>query len=91
MTATTYTISAIAIMAILAFVMLRPKKTTSGRTMFFKRDYDGERIDIIKKCGSKEVVVKSYEYTKENQELAHACADEVLYYLKQDYTEMLNG
>lgn len=64
--------------------------------VYLKHEYMGDRVDVVMRKGDDEVIIKSYKYTdtlysEDNHEFANVLADELIYYLQQDYTDQLNS
>lgn len=91
-------IAAVAFVAYLLFFMKNDKRKDEGVYGYFKRETEGVSVDVcLRRNDGEVVVIKSFLYydrfadfgQDDNRKFAHVLADELLYYLNQDYTEQL--
>lgn len=98
-------IQAIIVAAVVAFVAYflslmakKDKRKDDGIYGYFKREREGVSVDVVMlRDSGEEVVIKSFEFhdtfgefgQDDNRQFAHVLADELLYYLNQDYAEQL--
>ena len=91
-------IAAVAFVAYLLFSMRNDKRKDEGVYGYFKRETEGVCVDVcLRRNDGEEVVIKRFEFDDtfggfgqdDNRQFAHVLADELLYYLNQDYTEQL--